>query len=580
MPSHTVIRQGFAFIVMTMFSLAGIGVHAATLKSGIDDARVTYVARDSVYLSCGRECGVAVGDAFRLMRNGEMVARIRIIQVNDTSASAAVTVRKGRIQAGDLVVPGETENARTSSPGGGVVSSATSHQNPQWDEDGLQDVWTRALIESPPVRVAHRNTGTAPDRLATLSAGAGTALHQYAYIQSRNYLRTEQTLWFFARGGQASEPGISWAVDGTLRGRYDDGNDRYLEDQRFIPLIRRLSVSYHFRQHPITLTLGRFSPDAPIVHTIDGLETGLEARRFSLSLFGGILPDEQDMAPTVTRQAVGIATAITPLAAGNYTAEAAVLAKLHKGELYRAALGLNNWFYTASGVHFSQTAVVDFLSASKDAQSRADITLSRATVDAAWPLTARMQMDVRGRYDKSILFSRDYSDLPREWLTYVDRTGEARLETGLPMRTRRYREVRPFVFGRADLVSGGVDGGRGGAGVSIRDDSVFSSQTGLTTVIDYSGGTGQTLNIDLTTNTPLKNGALQLLGGLYTTWNWVYQSDVHTLRNLAFVMLQGQLRPNIDLFANLQTGYDHALVRLTYPFGVWMQVHVGITARY
>ncbi|MBN2524922.1 MAG: hypothetical protein JXR76_00925 [Deltaproteobacteria bacterium] len=543
------------------------------------DVLVTYVSPTQIYLSGGKDAGIFTGDSVTIMRNGETIARGLIDKTSDTGAVAILIASKTPVREGDIIVPmshSRDENKRA------LPQTARRHREspPNWSNQQLQTQWQQSLVDDPPVKVVYNGTSRRQSPGETLSAAVATEVRQYSYFQSSQYLQTEQTVWFSVHGANLWQPGLAFAIDGSVRGRYDNHDDAYLNSRRAIPLIRTLALTYRMRQYPFVTTLGRFTPNAPVVHTIDGLSTELESRRFAISLFGGLQPDEEDLMVNVHRTVFGLASRLSPGKTGRYTVETVAMAQMYKSHFYRAAIGINNRYFRPSGFHFTQSAVLDLLSTQNTEHSKGDVTLSRAAVDAVWPIRKRVGLDLHARHIDNVVFSEDGSFLPKEWLTSVSHSGSTRLETGLSVKSKRNNLLRPYIFGLGDLTSGSYDGALGGVGFSVEDKTLFSSRTGILTVVDYGIGTGQRANIDVTLNTPLKNSRLYLLSGLFTTWNWVYESDVHTLRNLAFAMLRGQLKRNFDITANWQVGYDHALVRLTYPFGVWMQFQLGITARY
>lgn len=579
---HTIIFR-IGIIAGIMMGISAVpSTPLASIKDTITDTIVTYVAVDRIYLSAGQNGDLRQGDEVILMRNNEPIATARITQLSNLSCAATIINKKRTVRIGDIgILPLVQKSPPKLPPPHQQSHRHRSHRNHvDWDRIQLSTQWRQSLANTPLDRVPYRSTQVIPKHALSTLAG-GSALHQYSYFQSSRYVQTEQNIWFSAHAENQWLKGLSWTVNGAALARYDNKDDLYLPNRHFIPLMRDISVSYQPLRHPFSITFGRFSPDAPIVHTIDGMETQLHAKQISFSFFAGLQPDEQNLAFNRKRQTFGAASRYRPGNTEHGYFEAAVVAQMFNGRFYRTALGINSRYDNPEGLTITESAVLDFLSAQNTSNSSGNITLSNAAVNADWPLASKTQMDTSIRYRGNVLYTQDYANLSAQWLPSLQQeTGMLSGEWGIPHTTRHQNTIRPYLFGRSNVRNSRFNSAIGGAGFSIHDDTLFGSKTGITTVTDYGTGTGQIANIDVTLNTPFRNHNLYLLSGLYTTWSWVYHSDVHTLRNIAFLMLQGHIHKNIDITANWNTGYDHALVRLTYPLGVWMQFQLGVTAYY
>ncbi|MBN2803276.1 MAG: hypothetical protein JXR91_09290 [Deltaproteobacteria bacterium] len=538
------------------------------------EALVSYISWDRIYLSAGSFEGINVEDEFTIERNNKDIATVRILNVSGDSSSAVILDKKGMLNVDDAVRIPLKSIVSTPLP---VKEKRDSVPADSFNDSDLGVIWTRTLIDTPPKKVIYSGHDDNDAVNTFLTSNAATRYNLYSYFSGSSYFQSEHSFSFYTSADNFLVEGLTLTIDGNSVARYDDNYDYYLSGRKTYSLLRTLSLNYNFKSQPVSVTFGRFMPHAPVVHTIDGMAVTIEDKKFSISVFGGLQPDDLDLTFNPGRQTFGIASRVTPGNRNIYTIETAVMSQLYEKKFYRAALGLNNRLDFSGGFHLMETAVMDILSADDQNSSKGDFSLTRLGVDANWPVSGRVGMDFSAMYRDQVSFVEDYNTIPEAWIASLNGRSLSRVEIGAPVTTKKGNSVRPFIFGRGDFENGGFDTGVGGAGVTIRDDSFFKSNTSITSTFDYGIGIGQIANIDVSLQTPLRKDKLYILSGLLSTWNHVYNSDVNTLRHLAFMMLRGHLK-RFNLTANWQTGYDHALVRLTYPFGVWMQFQLGVEA--
>ncbi len=571
MPPQPIVRR-LAALLLTGGLL--LGRPASATDGPLAEATVAYVSRDRIYLSAGTLDGLRPGDLLWVERRGRRVARIEITEASDHGAVAILRESRAPVYPKDAV---PFEAPQTARPATAPARDTTAEPEERWDDGVLATRWRAALDATPPVLVRYTPPEGDHGRLA-ISARGETEYRLYSQVRSRDYTRHEQRFTLLARAENLGIEGLELRLYGSVLARYDSGADRYLPGRRAVALIRDVAVTYRRPGGRFFGSIGRFTPTAPIVHTIDGVEAGVDTAPFTLTFFGGLKPVERDLAPTIHHQSFGGGIRLRPVTGDwRYDAEGGVLAELRDGRFCRAALAIDNRVSRGDRFSLRETATLDFIQSDDTGTSHTDFAVSFLGLEGDWRLRDRVGLDLRARYNERPLFAEDVETAPSVWIAALrgDRIG--RVEAGLPLVTRKGNRLRPFLFTRGDIKASGADKGYSGGGITYRDPSLFATRTGLTTTVDYGFGTGHLANIDLLLDTPFRRDRLRLLSGLFTTWSWADHSTVHTLRHFLYLILRGNITPALEASADFQATYDHALVRLTYPFGALLQFHVGLT---
>ncbi len=558
-------------------SLLWGGLAPAVEGGGLANATVAYVAQERIYLDAGARDGLQKGELLWIESRGIRVARIEIHDVSDHGAVAILRESKAPVRVGDIAPFNPAKQAQDA-PKQSQGNDKKAPPGARWNDGELATYWTAALEATPPTLVRYRRPEGDRGSMLSISLGGETEYRLYSYIQSRDYTRHEQRFTFWTQVDNLGVEGLGLRLGGSVYARYDNGADLYLPNKRAYPLIRDVALTYLRPKGHFFGAVGRFTPSSPIVHTIDGVEAGVDTELFTLMFFGGLKPAERDLAPTLHHQTFGTAARLRPIAGRwRYEVEGAVLAEVRDGRFCRTAVGLDNRVSRGDKFSISEMATFDFIQADDNADPRADFAVSLLDLASEWRLNDKLRMDVRGRYDERALFAEDVETVESVWVASLRGDRHGQVEMGLPVLTGKGNQLRPFLFTRGDIIDTGIDKGYSGGGLMVRDPSIFKTRTGLTTTLDYGFGTGHLANFDLAFDTPFLRERLRLLSGLYTTWSWADRSEVHTLRHFLYLMLRGTVLPSLDVYANLQATYDHALVRLTYTLGSLMQLHVGAT---
>ena len=550
---------------------AAFAVFMFTFVTGVARAEpaafgeVTYVARDRAYLRSGRLDGLREGESVSVERDGIEVGRVTVLNTGDHNASVQMS-GGGTIRIGDRVVFAAPKPRPTA-----VIVSKKPRDISQAD---LAALWVSANEAYPPRRV--RYEGGDEDRaVASFSGRAETDYHLYTYFNRSSLTRHEQHFSFSARGENLGTEGLDVRLRGQVLARYDDRPDLYLDGRRGIPLIRELAVRYHPEKRAFFGAFGRFSPQMPQASVIDGIEAGFDTRSVTGSFFGGLKPEGRDLVPTVHRQTFGALVGFRPkFRSGTFETDEGVSAEMKDGRFTRTTVTIDNRFSAGAKMFASQIAAFDFLGADANGNTVSDFAVSLLGLDVAYRFSKRTGMDFRARYDEQTVFEEDAESLSAQWIDALRGRKHGRAELGVSTRSKKGNAWRPFVFGLGDF-SNGIDTAYTGVGFQWSDDALFSTRTRMITSFDFGFGTGQAANLNLSFDTPFLRNRLNLRSGLYNTYRRAQDTSVNTMSHLLFLVLSGQITRGLELFADLSAAYDHALVRLTYPFGGRMQFQVG-----
>lgn len=531
-------------------------------------ADVIYASFERTYVNAGVLDGVRVGDVLPVERGGVEVGRLEIMTVGDHTASGRFRTQ-GTPKTGDRIVfsrPLPRAAAKVSSPQG---SSAV-------DETELAALWTASNRNAPPALVRYDSVdeGIA---VPSITGHAETDYHLSTYFGQSSLLRNEQHVSFWTRGENLGYEGLDVRIRGQIFARYDSNADHYMDGRHAVPLFREVAISYRPEDRPFFGAAGRFSPRMPQSSIVDGVEAGADLRSFSISAFGGLKPDNQDLVPTIHRQTFGALVSFRPdFGKTHFQTDEGVMAEVENGRFSRTAVSIDNRFSAGAKVFASQIATFEFLGTDGQGRPVSDFAVSMLGLDIGYRMNEKSTVDFRGRYDEQTVFVEDAKTLSEQWLAALRGRRHGRAEVGLSTHSKKGNRWRPFVFGLGDFHDG-IETAYTGAGFQLEDPSFLSTHTRMFTAVDVGFGTGQLANINISFDTPILEERLSLRSGLYNTYQRNRDTSVNTLRHLLFLVLNGHIVGGLDLFADFSATYDHALVRLTYPFGGQMQLELGAT---
>ena len=64
-------------------------------------ARLSYISNENVYVDKGKKSGLSIGDTINVLRDGEIIANLKVLYVAEHSASCAVSSQKVKLNIGD-----------------------------------------------------------------------------------------------------------------------------------------------------------------------------------------------------------------------------------------------------------------------------------------------------------------------------------------------------------------------------------------------------------------------------------------------------------------------------------------------
>jgi hypothetical protein len=224
-----------------------------------EEARITYVSGNTVYFDAGLDRGVGEGDPVEVVRDGQVVGRLRVTYLTSSRASAEPEGDVPALAVGDVVrfTPREAAPASPATPG------AAPESRPR-----------RSLAE------------------AGISGRVGV---RWLYVKDRT-----------ARGGDFSQPAldlrlvgrqvggapVDFAVDLRPRKTYRNAADGTSEDTSSN---RIYQMNASWRPGPFRLVVGRqSSPSVAPLSLYDGLLFEYRLPRFAVGGFYGTEPDPED----------------------------------------------------------------------------------------------------------------------------------------------------------------------------------------------------------------------------------------------------------------------------------------------
>ena len=282
------------FVALLFFCLA-LSAHA-------EDAKVTYVSGNTVYFDAGLDQGVAEGDVVEVVREGQVVGRLRVTYLTATRASAEPQGEIPQLVAGDLV----RYTPRAAAPAAIVATGTTPQPQPR---RSLSDVGITG-------RVGVR----------------------WLYVKDRT-----------SRGGDFSQPAldlrlvgnqvggvpVDFAVDLRPRKTYRSSADGTSNDSSS-NRVYQLNASW--RPGPFRLVFGRqSSPSVAPLNLYDGLLFEYRIPRFAVGAFYGTEPDAQDWsyASDVKDAGLFVETGSVPGAATRWSLGVGAVSSTQEGEINR-----------------------------------------------------------------------------------------------------------------------------------------------------------------------------------------------------------------------------------------------------
>jgi hypothetical protein len=257
------------------------------------EGRVVQVTGARAYLDAGEDDGVAVGQVLALRRGDGEAGRCTVEAV----APSHATCTGGAPRPGDVV-----RLAPRQAP---EVKPALARLPPVPSGEELSRR-AEAVAAAPVTQVVDR--ATAPPRPAALPRGVGGELALVGAI------------WDTSAGGAFEVARIDAALHGAPVGSLvvdvDLRAERWLRQEKpaFRPddqnrfYLWQAQAGWYPADRPIALEAGRvLALSVPGATVMDGASVGRRGDRYTASLFGGLVPEPDTLAPTTSRATAGAA---------------------------------------------------------------------------------------------------------------------------------------------------------------------------------------------------------------------------------------------------------------------------------
>ncbi len=241
-------------------------------------AHVTYLTASSVYVDAGREEGILQGDPIQVVREGQVIATLRVVFVSAHRASCSIVNAQAAPVVGDLV-------------------RYTEH---------------RETPRAPESKEGESRQAPGVGARASRGGLAGTGIHGrigVRYLDLKD--RTGNDSGF-------SQPGLDVRLDGyALGGGPVDllVDVRSYRTQRTLPTgsnetegenrIYRASVGVHLDSRQQIIVGRQFAPALSVVSIFDGVLYALDGSRTGWGVFSGVQPDPVDLTFNSDIQEVG-----------------------------------------------------------------------------------------------------------------------------------------------------------------------------------------------------------------------------------------------------------------------------------
>lgn len=239
----------------TLAVLLGLAVATVALSAGVQEARVTYISGESVYVDAGKDQGVVDGGEFRIVREGVTVARLKVVYLSARRSSCTILDQSTDILVGDTALYEPREAAPEETPQ--ASRSRGRRSSPIRGRVGVQflSVNNRAAMQSDFDQPALNLRMSGHDL-----GGSGVGLD--VDVRAR---QTNRTL-----------------SDGSAD---DDSRTR----------VYRMAVDWSGADVPVRITVGRqFQPAMASLSIFDGVSAAWSGGRWSAGILTGSQPDGSD----------------------------------------------------------------------------------------------------------------------------------------------------------------------------------------------------------------------------------------------------------------------------------------------
>lgn len=240
----------------SILMLVFLAIATATLASDAEQtAKVTYVSGASIYVDAGSDDGVVDGGEFRIVRDGETVARLKVIYLSAHRSSCEILETSGEILVGDAAVyePAAAAPAKKQEK----AKSRSRRSRPFRGRIGVQFL-------------------SVSDRSSSSSDFTQPALN----------LRLS--------GQDLGSSGLGLDVDVRARQTNRTLSDGSTDDDSRTR-VYRMALDWTGREVPVRITLGRqFQPAMASLSIFDGVSASWNGERWSAGILTGSQPDGVD----------------------------------------------------------------------------------------------------------------------------------------------------------------------------------------------------------------------------------------------------------------------------------------------
>ena len=260
---RTVAGAGWLLVLVLLVAVPRPGATQDVLES-----RITYVVGQSVYIEAGRDAGLVVGSRLEVVRGGEAIAVLEVVDLSSRRSSCVVRSSTAEPAVGDLVrlAPGQ----------------AIPPAEPVEAE----------VVPAPPVA-----RSSSPGGLRGLGLRGRVGL-RFLTVQDRSGTGedfSQPAVDVYAVGTRVGGSDFDLAVDVRARRTHRVRTDGE-SDTEGHTRVYRLALAWQRETSPLRLTVGRqVSPDLASVSIFDGGLAEFRKTRWSLGAFGGTQPDPIDL---------------------------------------------------------------------------------------------------------------------------------------------------------------------------------------------------------------------------------------------------------------------------------------------
>ena len=248
-------------------ALACLILVGLTASTSAKTCRITYLTGSSAYVDAGRADGLAVGEVVEVVRNGAVVATLRVTDVSERRAACAIESASGALVVGDEArfTP---RVAAAEPPSPAPLPAASEPESGAPEESYLRSLGLRGRIGVRYLGVFDQSgfggdvTQPSADVRVDGTRVAGSAFDLHVDVRAR---RTSQVV---ASGA-----------------KYNDAEAR----------VYRLNATAYAWSDRLRVTAGRqFSSALASVSTFDGVQIEYDRERFGGGVFAGTQPEPVD----------------------------------------------------------------------------------------------------------------------------------------------------------------------------------------------------------------------------------------------------------------------------------------------